>query len=519
MSADLNDIRKGLDIVDVISSYINLERSGNNYRANCPFHDDKTPSFFVSPSRQIFKCFGCGVGGDAIKFVSLYENVPYLEAARELARRYKLKVSLNLKEEDRSVYSSLEEAAGFYQTQVNTGEVLDYLKRRGIGANTLRRFQIGYSPSNTAVVRFLTSLKLLEAYKKTKNLIEIDRGTLKDIFARRLVFPIRDLKGRVLGFGGGAMRGEEPKYINSPESEVFQKRKVLFGLHQALSYMKEFKEAVLVEGYFDVMRLHEVGVRNAVAPLGTSLTKEQALTLSRVVNRVFIMFDGDEAGRRATKMAIPKLLAAGLEVYPVVLPEGLDPDDAVSQMGKDYIKTLLKETKELFLSLLDEVVKVEDKESIIKDFVYYASFMKDEIKAYSLLLELSRTTNVPVSVLESRMAKRREESSSAEENLRLNPAERVFLKGLLLLKPENVDLAKLNLSPTAYVLAEKILRGDYDDVPRSAVDIKTENLEEEFEYAVKEELALKVFPKEEIDKERLRELTRQGGNRFRRRSV
>ena len=514
MPADLNELRKELDIVDVISGYINLEKSGNNYRASCPFHNDKTPSFYVSPSRQIFKCFGCGVGGDAIKFVALYENIPYMEAAVELARRYKVKLNIDLKEQDQRLYYALEEVSGFYHSQVSSRDAVEYLKKRGIGANTVKRFQIGFSPSNTAVVRFLNSLNLLEVYRKSKNLIEIDGKVFKDIFANRIIFPIRDLRGRVVGFGAGTLKGEQPKYINSQESEVFHKRKVLFGLYQALNYLKELKEVIVVEGYFDVLRMHEAGIRNVVAPLGTSLTREQAEILSRVVRRVFLMFDGDSAGQRAMKLAIPHLLNVGLEVYPVILPEGLDPDDAITKHGREFIKTLLKDAKELFLSLLDTVAKVEDKEPIIRDFVYYASYMRDEVRAYSLLLELSRLTNIPISVLGSRMHRNISEATTENET-KLSVPERIFLKGLLELKPA-IDLNSVNLSPNAYVIAEKILKGDLEDIPPHATDVRVENLKDSFEYAVRELLSPKIDDEDKDKKEKLRELVKQGGNRFRR---
>ncbi len=517
MPADLNVLRKEIDIVDVISGYINLERSGNNYRARCPFHDDRTPSLFVSPSKQIWKCFGCGVGGDAIKFVSLYENISYMEAALELARRFKVKLDIELKEEDSKIYAVLEEVANFYHSQVGSREVADYIRGRGIGANTVKRFQIGFSPSNTSVVRFLSSIGMLEAYVRTGNLVELGDKAYKDMFSKRVIFPIRDFKGRVVGFGGGALDGSQPKYINSPESEVFQKRRVLFGLYQALNYLRDFKEVVIVEGYFDVLRMHDSGIRNTVAPLGTSLTTEQAELLSRFVDRAFLMFDGDSAGQRAMRLAIPGLLKAGIEVYPVQLPEGLDPDDFIGRYGKEKIKTLLNEAKELFLSLLERVAVEEDKTSIIRDFTHYISFLRDEVKAYSLLMELSRLTNVPLSVL-GRQVRREKIVEEKVQELRLSPSERIFLKGLMELKPEGIDLGSLNLSPNAHLFAERILKGEVDSIPPEVLDIRVENLEEAFEYAVNKELVLKL-EEDNLDKERLKELVNRGGNRFRRRFI
>jgi DNA primase len=471
---------------------------------------------FVSPSKQIWKCFGCGAGGDVIKFVSLYENIPYIEAAAELAKRFKINIDIGSKDRDSKVYTALEEVANFYHSQIGDEKASDYIRSRGIGASTVKRFQLGYSPGSTSVVRFLSSVKLLEEYKKTKNLVEVGGDTLKDLFSRRIIFPIRDYTGRVVGFGAGATDGSQPKYINSPESEVFQKRRVLFGLHQSINYLREFREAIVVEGYFDVLRMHEAGFRNTVAPLGTSLTREQAQLLARFVKRVYLMFDGDSAGQRALRGAIPHILSSGMEVYTVELPEGLDPDDVISRYGKERIKTLLNGSKELFLSLLEKVIGAEDKTSILRDFTYYASFLQDEVRAYSLLLEMSRLTNIPISVLGSQM-QRPVSDSESESKPMLSPPERIFLKGLIELKPKGIDLNSLDLSPNAYVIAEKILAGEEVDIPEEVIGMKVGNLEEAFEYAVKEELALKIDNVVPASKDELRRLVNRGGNRFRRR--
>ncbi len=510
MPSDIDDLRRDLDIVDVISEYISLERAGTSYRANCPFHPDRTPSFYVSPSRQIFKCFGCGVGGDAIKFVSLYENVSYGEAALQLARRYNIPFQLKKDPSANArLYEALSAVADFYHASLRKSETaLDHLRSRGIEGSTVKRFQLGFSPSSEELVKLLREMNILEEYEKTGNVTALTEGRYRDLFHRRLVIPIRDHRGRVVGFGGRILQGEGPKYVNSPESEVFRKRSTLYGLHEGLSHLKDLESAILVEGYFDVIALHQEGFRNAVATLGTSLGKEHAALLAKFVKRVYLVFDGDSAGRRAVRLAVPHLLKAGLEVHPVPLPEGTDPHDFLRKEGKKAFRELLSTTPTLFESLLSGV-RGEDPETAIRDFVYFASFVEDGIKAYSLLSELSRLTRIPVDVLASRMYRR--EEPREDGGVKLSFTERVFLKGLLELKPD-VDLDQLNLSHRARDLAECILREEYYDVPEEVINLKSTDLEREFRSALDslrvdisaEEMAISDRSLREAVRERIR---------------
>jgi len=496
MPSDIDELRRELDIVDVISDYIHLERAGSSYRANCPFHPDRTPSFYVSPSRQIFKCFGCGVGGDAIKFVSLYENISYVQAAIHLARRYGIR--LNIKEESpgkKKIHGVLEAVAEFYHAKLKENRhVLEYLKSRGIESSVIKRFQLGYSSSSEELVKLLKELGELESYERTGNISKINESKYKDLFYNRLIIPIRDHKGRVVGFGGRILKGEGPKYVNSPESDVFKKRELLYGLYEGINYLRDLKSAILVEGYFDVIALHQEGFRNAVATLGTSLGKEHALLLSKFVDRVYLLFDGDEAGRKAMRLAVPHLLSADLEVYPVFLPEGTDPHDFIIGKGRNEFRRLLEESKDIFEILRDRIVQGNDAETSIRDFTYFVSFMKDEIKAYTLLSELSKLTKIPVDVLASRMYRKRE-IPTVEEEGKLSFTERIFLKGLFDLRPE-INLEELKLSHRARQYAESILREEYYDVPEEIINLKTTNLEEEFQASL-ERLKIDI-PEEEF---------------------
>ncbi|MDQ7038767.1 MAG: DNA primase [Aquificota bacterium] len=509
MSSDIEDLRRELDIVDVISEYLNLERVGSNYRTNCPFHPDRTPSFYVSPSRQIFKCFGCGVGGDAIKFVSLYENVSYMQAALQLARKYRIRV--RIKEgspEDTETFRVLEEVADFYHSQIRkSDEALAYLRNRGIDISTIRRFKIGFSLSSEDLVSFLKEIGGLEVYERTGNISKVGEDRYRDLFFGRIVIPIRDHKGRVVGFGGRAVRDSGPKYVNSPESEVFRKREVLFGLHESVNYIKDLGYCIVVEGYFDVIRMHQEGFRNTVAPLGTSFGEAHARILSRFTRKVYLLFDGDEAGRRAVRIAAPHLLREGIDVYPVFLPEGVDPEDFLKGEGKIALRKLIESGSDLFGGLMRDIEEGTDREAKIKDFMYFVSFMKDEIKAYTMVSELSKKTKIPQEVLLSHMYPKERIERPREEGPKLSWTERIFLKGLMDLKPD-ISLDELNLTPRVREIAESIMREEYYEVPEEVINLKVENLEEGFREAIQR---IKIdIPEEEIRENRtVREVIRE----------
>ena len=316
------DLLRKIDIVDVISSYIELKRVGNNYAARCPFHPDDTPSFYVSPSKGIFKCFGCGVGGDAVKFVSLYENIDYWEALEKLAKRYGIKINLKRREKHSQLLLALQRVAEFYHEELKNSKVaIQYLQSRGINSKTISKFQLGFAGNTENMIRLLKEEGLLEVYEKSSNLIKIDESVYKDLFRNRLIIPIRDIKGNVVAFGGRSLDGSHPKYVNSPESEVFKKRLTLFGLFEAKEYIRESQQVIIVEGYFDLMSLWQEGIRNCTAPLGTALTEDHAHMLSKMAKTAILLYDGDQAGKRAVRSSVPHLLKAKMEVRVVYLPD------------------------------------------------------------------------------------------------------------------------------------------------------------------------------------------------------
>jgi len=340
----IDRVRERADIVEVISSYVSLKPAGRNYKGLCPFHKEKTPSFMVSPEKQLFHCFGCGAGGNVFTFLMRYEGLSFQEAVKALAERYGIEIR-----EFRGAYDKLKPyhdinrlAYEFFRAKLlhpREGRTArEYLLSRGIAPRLWELYALGYAPSGWEVLKgFLESRggDLLLA-EEVGLLVRGERG-LYDRFRNRVIFPIEDYRGRILGFGGRIIGEGEPKYLNSPDSPLYRKGECLYGLKQARDYIIEKKEAIVVEGYFDVLSLAQHDVRNVVAPLGTALTIPQLRILKPLCERVVFLFDGDEAGRRAAMRSVELLLQEGMEGDVVLLPEGEDPDSFVRGRGKESL--------------------------------------------------------------------------------------------------------------------------------------------------------------------------------------
>ncbi len=479
--SDLRELLSKIDIVDVIGSYISLKRSGNNYIARCPFHPDDTPSLSVSPSKGIWKCFGCGVGGDAVKFVSMYENISYTEALLKLARRYNIPIRLEGKKKDKAVLYALEEVARFYHENLKKDQrAIYYLKDRGLSSKDMQRFMLGYSPSSEELVRFLKEKDMLTLYERTGNLQKVSENTYRDIFLHRIIIPIRDAQGNVIAFGGRSIDGAHPKYLNSPESEVFKKGHTLFGLYEAKDHIREKGYAVVVEGYFDVISLHAVGVRNAVAPLGTALTGEHAKELSRYTREVVLLFDGDSAGKRAIRSALPHLLSEGFTVRVVYLPEGQDPD-GMAREDKELLISLIVNAKDFFDTAFQQLSSI--KSEAFRDAMNLLGCLKDRIKQESLLQAMSMRLGVAVSLLRDYLPKDKKENR-VQGRGHLSYAEKVVLKAMLEKGVNTIPIDRIVLSPYAMQLYQAIKEGEVSSIPEEVLRLKLEDLEGALEGAL-----------------------------------
>ncbi len=348
-------VRESVDLVELIRESVQgLKKTGRNFSARCPFHQERTPSFHVNPDMGVFKCFGCGVGGDAFKFVMLTEGMTYPEAIRKLATRVGITIeeteretqSAEAKERD-VLYSLLEEAAKFFHRYLmespEAASALDYLRKRGVTDESLEKYQIGFAPMSGHALRDAATRKGhdVSILEKAGLLRRKEDGRVHDHFWNRIMFPIWDSQGHMIAFGGRAMGDALPKYINSPETPVYSKSRHMYGFYQALPTIRKKREIVILEGYMDVVVCHQFGFDGSVATLGTALTDSHVKLLKRYVESVTMLFDPDAAGANATLRGGELLIAEGLTVRVVTLPDGLDPDEILVQRGNGALEQYL----------------------------------------------------------------------------------------------------------------------------------------------------------------------------------
>jgi DNA primase len=378
----IDDLLARLDIVDVIDSRVKLKKKGKNYSACCPFHNEKTPSFSVSQEKQFYHCFGCGVHGNAIDFMMEYERLDFVEAIEELAGTLGLNVPREQRqgrapgnqppransETKRSLYDLLESVAQFYRQQLKkpTAQVaIDYLRNRGVSGEIAQKFGIGYVADEWDLVRqqFGRARASEDMLVEGGLLIENDRGNRYDRFRGRVMFPIRDRRGRVIGFGGRVIGDGTPKYLNSPETPIFHKGKELYGLYEVLQAHREPKQVLVVEGYMDVVALAQFGVDYAVASLGTSTTGDHLQLLFRQTNTVVCCYDGDRAGRDAAWRALENSLSylkSGNILKFLFLPDGEDPDSYIRQYGQEAFELQVAQAEPLSTYLFNHLLQQVD---------------------------------------------------------------------------------------------------------------------------------------------------------------
>lgn len=336
-----------INVVDVISHYIQIEKAGKNHKALCPFHNEKTASFIISEDKQLFHCFGCGVAGNAVNFIMQYENLDYIDAVELLADRYHVDISAFKKGNQKNTshiagfYDILRDAAiYFYKNLRSADDALQYLSNRGIGVDVIKQFGIGFA--NDAwqdVTRHLSSKYPKESLEKVGlAILGKDQKRYYDRFRNRIIFPIINPKGKVIGFGGRVMDDALPKYLNSPETDVFNKSHTLYGLNLAKNHLSEQRRLIITEGYMDVIAMHMNGFTQAVATLGTALTQDHARLMKRYADEVIICYDSDFAGQKATLRSLDVLEGIIENVRIVTLGENLDPDEFIKKYGVDRIK-------------------------------------------------------------------------------------------------------------------------------------------------------------------------------------
>lgn len=361
------------DIVEVISASVPLKRSGKSFKALCPFHQEKTPSFIVNPEKQIFHCFGCGAGGDVFSFLMKHENLNFPEALRQLAERVHVSLPEPSRERVRDsisgkLFEICEAAFQYYRGNLEDREAgrpaREYLENRGFSVKDLAEFGVGYAhPDWRGLFEHLAKKGFKEEHCLRSGLIlRSSQGHCYDFLRSRVIFPIRNVQGKVVAFGGRVLTDELPKYINSPETEIFQKRKEFYGLHLAKRFIAaEYPRLYVVEGYLDQIRLYLGGFKNVVATLGTSLTEEHMRILKRYVTEVVLVYDGDKAGESASLRGLEILLRGGLSVKLLSLPDGMDPDQLLKEYGPEGFERLSKNEQDIFDFKLASLLKRYDK--------------------------------------------------------------------------------------------------------------------------------------------------------------
>jgi DNA primase len=419
----IDQIRNALDISDVIGSYIQVKRAGSSAKALCPFHKEKTPSFHINPARQAFHCFGCGAGGDVFKFVMLYENVDFPTALRMLASRAGVAVRFD---EDRGgkkegpakddLFAANEEASKRYQKELlqspEAAEARAYLQKRSLAAADWKEWAIGYAPegwdflSGPAGPRGGAKMKALEA---AGLLSANEKGNLYDRFRSRVMFTIRDELGRAVGFSGRVLKTDDKsvgKYVNTPETPVFRKSRILFGLDKAKREILDRRQALLVEGQIDCIRCHLGGFKNAVASQGTAFTEEHARLLKRYADHVVIVLDADAAGQKAALRSAELLVAEGLAVSLAALPAGEDPDSLILKKGPDAFAAVLKAVRSpmgFLLALLQAGDGLRTQEGLLRAtraVLELASHAQGAVQTEQMLREASAGLNVGFDALQ-----------------------------------------------------------------------------------------------------------------------
>lgn len=471
----IEEIRSSVDIVDYINQFVSLKRVGKNYVGLCPFHAEKTPSFTVSPDKQLYHCFGCGAGGNVFNFVMQYEKVSFFEAVKRIAEFIGIELP-KPERKDRWIETEFEELYEanrfaeefFVKSLLKTSEgkkAMEYLYKRGVNDATIAKFGIGYSPEQwDALVQHAIkqgfSLELLE---KVGVIIKKEDGSYYDRFRGRIIFPIFSITGRIIAFGGRRLKDDEniPKYINSPETKIYTKSKVLYGLYQGRDSIRKKGYAILVEGYMDCISLFQAGVENVVASGGTALTEEQVRLISNYTNTIYFIYDADSAGAKAMMRGIDLILAQGIDVYIVNLPEGEDPDSFIKKHPVSEFDKLIENAVnfvEFKASTYQKLGKLDDpnvKVKAIRSIVESISKIPDALKRSVFIREISSKYKIPEQVLNAELEvailKSGKETTKKEVNSQVQTEGSIILK-FKSIPAEERDLAKILLEADEVVL-------------------------------------------------------------------
>lgn len=417
----LDELKSRIDIVNVISKYLALEQKGRNMWGLCPFHHEKTPSFSINPDGQFYHCFGCGVSGDVIKFVQEIEGMDFIDTIKMLAGQVGMTIpesnisgdSAKQKEKKDILLQLIRDAANYYHLNLRSDKAKianQYNIKRGITPEIIRKFGIGYSLGFKEIIEYLKSKGYTEQLMIESGVVENKNNTYYDSLAGRLIFPILDQHGQPIGFGGRLLEEKDfAKYKNTRETSLFVKNRILYGLNlvKSAKIKEKIDSIIIVEGYMDVIALNSAGYNNVVASMGTALTKEQAKLLKRQVQKVYIAYDGDSAGQKATIRGLDILFNEGLDVYVSTLPESKDPDDVIKENGKDGFESILSKALPLVeykLKILEkyyDLDTLEGKGKYAYNAIRVLKSLKSDIEMEVYLDGISELTNTSIDALKA----------------------------------------------------------------------------------------------------------------------
>ncbi|MCF7835995.1 MAG: DNA primase [Candidatus Marinimicrobia bacterium] len=539
MSSNVEKIKQRLTVVDVVGSYIKLDKAGANFKACCPFHSEKAPSFYVSPSREIWHCFGCNLGGDIFEFVKQIEGVDFPEALKILADRAGITLVFETSEgksEKTTLFDLMNDATFFYQKQLtNESEVLNYLHKRGLKNETLKNFNIGFSPREDGGWRFLFNYLKGKGYsadqmEKVGLVIKKSADSYYDRFRGRIMFPLKDTSGRIVGFSGRVF-GEEKdgvgKYINTPQTELYDKSKILYGFDRAKMEIRKKDACVLVEGQMDVVMAHQAGgalgagedgVSNTVAVSGTALTANHLDIIKRLTNNLIMAFDGDEAGLNAAKRSIDIALQEGFEIRAAFIESGKDPADVILEDPEKWEKAVNNSSHivEFYMNVLEKKHGLGSRDfklSVEKMVLPYLTRIESGVDRSHWVSYIANKLNVKEEIILEEMKKIKINVNTTNSNpINQKPkqvkSKQILLKekiaGILLWKKdlslEDCDAVKVflkNLKDSEkdkFALEAELYYGDFknieEEVKNLAIDLKKEILKEQLEKIANEMRAL-----------------------------
>ena len=425
----IDKIQDSVDILEVISGYIPLKKIGKSHKAACPFHNEKTPSFIVSPEKQIYHCFGCGVGGNVFSFVMKYENIAFPEAVEMLAKKAGIALPRSSGKNSESnslanqLYAINDSACQFFSANLANNRVKEYLASRGIGDEAIKKFNLGYASEGWEGLLGFFKKKGFDAalLEKAGLVISNERGGYYDRFRDRITFPIMDVRSRALGFGARVLDSSLPKYINSPETYIYSKGKNLYGLNISKDDIKREGHALMVEGYFDFIIPYQAGVKNIVATLGTALTVDQIKLLKRFANTVIMVYDPDLAGEAASIRNLDLFISEDVNVYIAELPAGFDPDGYIRKFGAEEFRRLIKSSKNLFeykigkLTAKFDINSVYGKTKIAQEMMPTLARINNAVMKSSLMKKLAERLSVDEESIRSEMKKMKSDYAGSHQ--------------------------------------------------------------------------------------------------------